>query len=109
MSEHKSQLALGDPRGEGTAANLPRERRAPFVQALPDDPALRPLIEAFERGDFAEVRKLAPALERSRDPDVRRAASNLLARTRPDALLLLLLAVSVGLFGFLTAWAYGGG
>jgi hypothetical protein len=55
------------------------------------------------------VRKLAPALERSRDPDVRRAASNLLARTRPDALLLLLLAVSVGLFGFLTAWAYGGG
>ena len=109
MSEHESRLASGAPRGEGSAADLPRERRAPFVLDLPDDPALRPLIDAFERGDFAEVRKLAPVLERSTNPDVRRAASNLLARTRPDPLLLLLLAVSVGLFGFLTAWAYGGG
>lgn len=83
------------------------ERRAEFLLDFPRDPSLEPVIEAFELGNFAAVRRLAPELSTEHaEPNVRRAALELLARTRPDPLLVLLLGAAVALFAFLSAWAY---
>jgi hypothetical protein len=74
---------------------------------FPHDPALEPLIEAFEAGNYARVREQAPALVKSgRDAEVRRAAEELLARIEPDPLVKLLLGVAFGLFLFVLVWVY---
>jgi hypothetical protein len=87
-----------------------RGRERPrFLLAFPRHPELEPLIEAFERGDFARVRREAPALaDRAEDPAVRAAALELRRRIDPDPMLKLLVLGSIALLLFLTAYAYLG-
>ena len=80
-----------------------------FLLGFPKHPELEPLIQAFETGNYALVRRNAPALaERTDDPAVRRAALELRRRIDPDPLYKYLLAASVILLASLTAYAYLG-
>lgn len=80
-----------------------------FLLRFPKHPELEPLIQAFESGNYARVRRDAPALaERTDDPAVRQAAIELRRRIDPDPLYKYLLAASVVLLAFLTAYAYLG-
>src|SRR5688572_32464566 len=81
--------------------NARGEERPAFVLEFPDDPELAKLVEAFEYGNYAKVRKEAPALAQgAADPLVRRAAQELLRRIEPDPRVLRLLLVAVCLFVF---------
>ena len=83
--------------------------RPRFLLAFPRHPELERLIEAFERGDFALVRREAPALaDRTDDPAVRAAALELRRRIDPDPMLKFLVLASLALLLFLTAYAYFG-
>ena len=87
--------------------NAAGEERPAFLLEFPDDPELEPLIAAFEAGNFAKVRKAAPQLAAStKDDAVRRAALELRRRIEPDPLLIGLLAMCIALFVFLVAWVY---
>lgn len=87
--------------------NAAGEERPGFLLGFPEDPELEALIAAFELGNFAEVRALAPELaRRTGDPEVRRAALELRRRIDPDPLLIVLLLLSLGLFSFLVVWVY---
>ncbi len=72
---------------------------------FPDDPRLRELTEAFERGDYRFVRDHAAKLEASA-PELAQAARELRARIDPDPLAVKLILASAALLVFLTAWAY---
>jgi hypothetical protein len=77
-----------------------------FARTFPHSPELDALVEAFARGDYAAVRSLAPALEKtSEDPAVREAARTLVERTRPDPLAIALLAIAAVLLCVLAVWA----
>jgi hypothetical protein len=102
-SAKESELALRPELDEGG-----RERPL-FLLRFPKHPELEPLIRAFEAGNYALVRRDAPALaERTDDPAVRDAALELRRRIDPDPLYKYLLAASVVLLAFLTAYAYLG-
>ncbi|MBI5531993.1 MAG: hypothetical protein HY898_04710 [Deltaproteobacteria bacterium] len=78
-----------------------------FARSFPDDPELRELVEAFERGQFALVRERAPKLaESTSNPGVAEAARELRRRLDPDPLAVKLLLAAVALLIFLSAWAY---
>lgn len=78
-----------------------------FVQAFPADPELELLVRAFENGDYARVRREAPALAaRAADPEVRDAALELRRRIDPDPLLRYFMAVAVALLVFLAIYVY---
>ncbi len=78
-----------------------------FVAGFPRDPELDQLVQAFEAGNYALVRKRAPELaEKSADPKVRDAALELRRRIDPDPLLRYFLGISVALLVFLTIAAY---
>ena len=100
------------PEADDAARKRPRlnavgEERPRFLLEFPEDPELEALIAAFEAGNFARVRREAPELaKRSTDEAVRRAALELRRRTDPDPLLIALLLLCLGLFGFLVAWVY---
>jgi hypothetical protein len=87
-----------------------RGRERPrFLLAFPRHPELERLIEAFESGNFALVRREAPALaERTDDPALRAAALELRRRIDPDPMLKFLVLASIALLLFLTAYAYLG-
>jgi hypothetical protein len=83
--------------------------RPRFLLAFPDDPDLRVLVSAFERGDFDLIRRRAPELaETSQSQDVKAATRELLRRTQPDPVVQVLLLLAIGLFVFLVVWAYVG-
>jgi len=80
-----------------------------FLLHFPKDPDLEPLIRAFENGNYALVRRDAPALaRRTEDPAVRDAALELRRRIDPDPMYKYLLGASLVLLAFLTAYAYLG-
>jgi hypothetical protein len=100
---------------EQDAASLPRRapldangnERPVFLLDFPEDPELERLIAAFEAGDYAEVRRVAPGVaERAQDPDVRAAALELRRRIDPDPLSSYIVVISVVLLLFLLVWAY---
>jgi hypothetical protein len=115
-----------DPSADATKGNAPKadvqqprapsarprrnalgEERPEFLLQYPDDPELALLMQAFEAGDFATVRKQAPELiRRATDPAVRRAAHELRERIDPDPLLIVLLVFACSLFVFLVVWIY---
>jgi hypothetical protein len=112
MSDDPPELVPAEPTTAGAPIERPRlnalgEERPAFLLRFPHDPELEPLIAAFEQGDFAKVRREAPALAR-RAPDeaVRRAALELRRRIDPDPLLVVLLVFALSLFAFLAAWIY---
>jgi hypothetical protein len=87
--------------------NAAGEERPAFLLAFPEDPELEKLMTAFEQGNFAEVRALAPELaSRTGNPEVRRAALELRRRIDPDPLLIVLLLFALSLFLFLVVWVY---
>ena len=97
---------VSSPRARPRLNALGEERPA-FLLEYPYDPELERLIEAFEAGNFALIRREAPELaRRTRDEAVRLGALELRRRIDPDPLLLVLLALSVVLFAFITLWIY---
>lgn len=80
-----------------------------FLEALPEDPALDPLVQAFVRGDYLTVRRLAPIVAQSASSEaVREAAVELGARIRPDPISRYILAATTALLLLLIYWVYGG-
>lgn len=93
------------PSGDASSSRAPL--RARFLDALPADPELQRIAEAFERGNYAFVRREAPRLvETSEDEAVRDAARDLLQRLEPDPLMKYLLALSILLLLGVTVFAY---
>ncbi len=84
----------------------------PFALAFPRDPVLDALVDAFARGDFGRVRADAPGvIAAAASPEVRAAAEELVARTRPDPLAKWFFALAAALLVFLSAyweWKAGG-
>jgi hypothetical protein len=82
-----------------------REGLPPFTRDYPRDAALDALLAAFEAGNYAVVRRDAPALAESTEKDdVRWAARDLLRRIQPDPIILYLLAIAAGLLVVLAVW-----
>jgi hypothetical protein len=81
------------------------ERVPAFARSFPQDEALDALVAAFEAGDYARVRREAPALARSTESDaVRRAARELARRLDPDPAAVYMLVAAVALLVFLAGW-----
>ena len=101
-------MAEGSQREDGTAparSSSAGAPRPPFAADFPRDPELDGLVAAFEAGDFARVKEGVPRILASpADDAVKTAAKALLARTRPDPLATLLLAISAVLLVLLSAW-----
>ncbi len=84
---------------------MTEERRPTFAREFPRDAALDALVEAFARGDYARVRREAPALGRSTtDAEIKKAAELLVERTRPDPLAVRLLWVTAVLLAAMTTY-----
>lgn len=91
--------AAGDER-PASRAGIPA-----FALGFPEDPALHALVAAFEQGDYARVRREAPALIKQTDsPEVRKAARELMKRLEPDPVAVYLLAGAALLLAFLALW-----
>lgn len=86
------------------------ERRPSFAHDFPRTPELSGLVEDFARGDYARVRLAGSQLARSSpDEEVRRAAKELVDRTKPDPLAVALLALTALLLVTLaTFWILNG-
>jgi len=69
---------------------------------IPDTPALDPARQAFERGDFAETRRLARLQAASGDEPTRAAAKVLLERLQFDPAIMWLTAACVIFFALIT-------
>ncbi|HOU91852.1 MAG TPA: hypothetical protein PLU22_12445 [Polyangiaceae bacterium] len=97
-----------DPAGRRRPTRDAQGRDRPaFVLDFPSDPALDPLVAAFERGDFRWVRREAPRVARdAASPAVRRAALELRRRIDPDPVAVALLGIAVALLAFLVVWTY---
>ncbi len=83
-----------------------------FAAGFPRDPVLDALVAAFEAGDYARVRREAPALAKQTDrDDVRAAARELARRLEPDPLAAYLLGLAALLLVFLAGyyWLHGHG
>ena len=105
-AKSSAKEARADLRPELDASG--RERPL-FLLGFPKDPELETLIQAFETGNYALVRRDARALaEKTDDPAVRDAAIELRRRIDPDPIYKYLLAASLVLLAFLTAYAYLG-
>lgn len=87
----------------------PAEEEGPlFARTYPKTPEVEALLAAFERGNYARVREEAPQLaSRSSDPEVKRAAEDLLRRIEPDPVSKTLLAVAALLLVFFAYWYFG--
>lgn len=100
-------MSDSDPAVPGPAQPQRAPLRARFLADLPDDPELRRLGEAFERGNYALVRTEGRRLaESAPDEAVRNAAEDLVERLEPDPLMKYLLALSVLLLLVVTAFVY---
>jgi hypothetical protein len=83
----------------------PRADVPAFALSFPRDAALDELVVAFEQGDYARVRREAPALaRRTARPEVRRAARELRKRLDPDPIAIYLLVAASLLLAFLAVW-----
>lgn len=95
--------AIDDAPSEEASAR--REGVPAFALGFPEDPALDALVAAFEQGDYARVRREAPALVKQTDrAEVRKAARELLKRLEPDPIAVYLLAGAAILLAFLAFW-----
>jgi hypothetical protein len=62
------------------------------------------MVDAFVRGDYRSVRRLASKVEAAGPEDVKRAARSLVERTETDPLAKVLLGLTAALLVILTAW-----
>lgn len=66
-----------------------------FAGDYPDDPELRDIARAYERGDFRGVRaEGAKLLSKNPSPEVAAAARDLVSRTKPDTLSVAIVAMT---------------
>ena len=104
----KRPAAASEELEDEAASEEPAARRADvpaFALRFPEDPALAALVAAFEQGDYARVRREAPALVQQTDSaEVRKAARELLKRLEPDPIAVYLLAGAGLLLAFLALW-----
>ncbi len=101
-SEEKSEAKKDDEESP------PEDERPLFARTYPRTPEVDALLAAFERGNYARVREEGPALvSRSDDPEVKRAAEDLLRRIQPDPVSRALLAVAALLLVFFVYWYFG--
>jgi hypothetical protein len=90
---------------ETTAAEEKRPEVPAFARTFPREPRLDALVAAFEAGDYARVRREAPALDQDSEPaEVRAAARELRRRLDPDPLAAYLLGIAALLLTFLAGW-----
>lgn len=83
--------------------------QARFLEDLPDDSDLAKLVAAFERGDYACVRREAPRLaQQTENEEVRAVALELRERVAPDPLLRWAFLASAIVLITVIAWAYFG-
>ncbi len=76
--------------------------RPAFAASYPKDAELDALVDAFAHGNFARVRREAPALaEKTGDPAVRHAAQDLRRRLDPSPVALYLVALGFVLLAYL--------
>jgi len=95
-------------RSRGADYDARGRQRPRFLQAFPDNPELVELVRAFEAGNYARVRREAPALaQRTSDARVRAAARELRRRIDPDPALRYILIAALALLVVLVWWAYG--
>jgi hypothetical protein len=81
-----------------------RDRPA-FAAGFPRVPAVEALLEAFQRGDYGYVRAEAARLANTSDDEaVRKAASELRARTGADPLAVGLLVLAAALLLAISSW-----
>jgi hypothetical protein len=81
------------------------DTRPLFARGYPRDAALDALVGAFVRGDFGRVRRDAPpVILDGSSPEVRAAAEDVLARTRPDPLSRVFFALTAALLLFLSVY-----
>jgi hypothetical protein len=107
MKTKRRPRASSAENGQRPPLDADGRERPRFLLEFPSDPELEMLIAAFEQGNYARVRRDAPALAaRTEDAEVRRAALELRRRLDPDPLLKYLLGISVALLLFLTAYVY---
>ena len=85
--------------------SAPRAGIPAFALGFPEEPALQALLAAFEQGDYARVRREAPALiKQTESAEVRKAARELVKRLDPDPVAVYLLAGAALLLAFLACW-----
>jgi hypothetical protein len=76
-----------------------------FARSFPKDETLDALLSAYLRGDFARASKGGAELARSgATEDLRTAAAELVARTRPDPLSYLFFGLAAALLVFLSIY-----
>jgi hypothetical protein len=95
-----------EPESEALTADAEVDEHVPaFARSWPRDVALVALVAAFEAGNYARVRKEAPALaENTEDEAVRRAARELRRRVDPDPVAVYMLMAAAALLVFLASW-----
>jgi hypothetical protein len=72
--------------------SLSRQDVPAFARGFPENDLLDELVLAFQAGDYAKVRRDAPRIASASDDDeVKRAAQELVRRTRADPLMKWLL------------------
>jgi hypothetical protein len=89
------------------ACRVTDERRPSFAREFPRTPELDALVAAFTRGDYAHVRAAAPSFDGAADPAVREAVRVLVLRTKPDPIVLVLLAIATATFAVIAGWSIG--
>jgi len=113
MSEASESAA---PKAEGDAATRKKKKKRKarvregvpsFAARFPRDEALDALLAAFDRGDYATVRKDGEKLAKSaEDKAVKRAAEELLHRIEPDPLAKFMLLAAALLLVFFAVWYF---
>jgi hypothetical protein len=74
---------------------LSKDEVPAFARGFPDDPRLEALVLAFKQGNYAKVRSAAPDVVREAENlDVKRAAEELVKRTKADPLMVWLLVLT---------------
>ena len=72
-----------------------KARRPRFARRFPRDAALDALVDAFDEGNYAKVRREAPELaEKTSNDDVKVAALELRRRIDPDPLSIALMVLA---------------
>jgi hypothetical protein len=76
-----------------------------FAREFPADPGLDALLLAFRDGNYARVRRDAPAIVTgAASEDVKRAAAELVRRTKADPIMVWLLVVTGVLLASLSVY-----
>ena len=108
MSDDASAAAKSAAQHEAKASSHAwRETLPTFAVSFPRDPDLDRVVRAFTLGNFAQVRAEVPSIVSGTASDeVKAAARQLLARTSPDSLAVLLVGMGTALLVGLAGWYF---